>query len=494
MTNIKVLWLCLLISLVTAVSACGSAETPPQEPPTIAAAETQPPTITAVPYTPTPELEATETPASTATTEPQNQETASPQPPEPEVKNEPTLDIQPAKALADEPVTIQASSLEPGQLITLTASMSDDFNRKWQSSATFIADDDGVVDVITQAPITGTYTTVDPMGLFWSMLPVYPIPKDDWGYFANAYNTSRMVTIEAEVDGDQIAAAYTERIRFPQNVEETPIAEDGLLGYLYTPVGVHTPTEAGTYPALIILGGSDGSIDFQKARILASHGYVTLALDYFGDPPLPTELVEIPLEYFKNAIDWLQTQENVDADKIGVIGISRGGELALLLGATYPEITAVVGYVPSGLVFGGISSTNPDKTAAWTLNGTPIPFATSWETIEETAIPVEKINGPILLISGKDDQIWPSFVLSEIAMDRLRENDHPYPYEHISYEGAGHLIGLPYWPTTGWGLNNPLTGEPFNTGGTPQDDAAASADSWAHVLTFLADAFNETEP
>jgi dienelactone hydrolase len=480
MTKLNVLLLCLLILIITAVSACNSPETQPQETATIAATETEPPTSA-----PT----ATEAPVNTATAEPQSQETASPQPSEPAAENEPTLDIQPVNALADESVTIQASGLEPGQLITLTASMSDDFNRKWQSSAAFIADDDGMVDVAAQAPITGTYSTADPMGLFWSMLPVYPIPEDDWGYFANAYNTPRIVTIEAEVDGDQIATAYTERIRFPQDVEETSIAEDGLVGYLYA------PTKAGTYPALLILGGSDGYIDFQKARTLASHGYVTLALDYFGDPPLPTELVEIPLEYFKTAIDWLQTQENVDGDKIGVIGTSRGGELALLLGATYPEITAVVGYVPSGLVVGGISSTNPDEVAAWALNGTPIPFYNkSKENLEETTIPVEQIKGPILLISGEDDQIWPSFELSEIAMDRLRENDHPYPYEHLSYEGAGHLIGLPYWPTTGWGLNNPLTGEPFNTGGTPQDDAAASADSWTHVLTFLADAFSEPAP
>ena len=476
--------LCLLISITTAVSACNSAETQPQETPTIAATETEPPTIA-----PT----ATDAPVNTASPEAQNQEPASPQPPtqtpKPEAENEPTLDVQPAKALADEPVSIQASGLEPGQLITLTASMSDDFNRKWQSFATFIADSDGAVDVTTQAPITGTYTTVDPMGLIWSMLPVATIPKDDWGYFANAYNSTRMVTIKAEVDGDQIATAYTERIRFPQNIEETPITEDGLLGYLYTPLGVDTGE--GTYPALIILGGSDGSIGTQMAAILASHGYVTLALDYFGDPPLPAELVEIPLEYFKNAIDWLQTQESVDADKIGVIGVSRGGELALLLGATYPEITAVVGYVPSSVVIGGISSTNPGEKSAWTLNGTPIPFATSWETSEENTIPVEQINGPILLISGKDDQIWPSSVLSEIAMDRLRENDHPYPYEHLSYEEAGHIIGLPYWPTTGWGIINPLTGELFNTGGTPQSDAAASADSWQRLLAFLENAFGE---
>ncbi|MBE2224708.1 MAG: acyl-CoA thioesterase/BAAT N-terminal domain-containing protein, partial [Anaerolineae bacterium] len=321
-TKLSVLLLCLLILIGTAVSACTSAETQPQETATIAATETEPPTSA-----PT----ATEAPVNTAAPETQKQEPASPQPPtqtpEPEVENEPTLDVQPAKALSDEPVTIQASGLEPGQLITLTASMSDDYNRKWQSSATFIADDDGEVDVAAQAPITGTYTTVDPMGLFWSMLPVYPIPSTDYNYFANWYTVPRMVTVKAEVEGKQMATAYTERVRLNEDVNVTTLTEEGLVGYLFTPAA------EGTYPALLILGGSGGGIDSAKAAMLASHGYVTLALDYFGEPPLPVELSEIPLEYFKTAIDWLQAQENVDADKIGVVGTSRGGELALLLGA-----------------------------------------------------------------------------------------------------------------------------------------------------------------
>ena len=48
-------------------------------------------------------------------------------------------------------------------------------------------------------------------------------------------------------------------------------------------------------------------------------------------------------------------------------------------------------------------------------------------------IPVERINGPVLLISGEDDQMWPSRTLAEIAMERLRAHRHPYPDEHIAY-------------------------------------------------------------
>ena len=71
----------------------------------------------------------------------------------------------------DEVVKIQVLDLQPGQIITLRASMNDDANLKWESYATFVADNEGVIDVASQAPLSGTYDAVDPMGLIWSMLP-----------------------------------------------------------------------------------------------------------------------------------------------------------------------------------------------------------------------------------------------------------------------------------------------------------------------------------
>ena len=51
-------------------------------------------------------------------------------------------------------------------------------------------------------------------------------------------------------------------------------------------------------------------------------------------------------------------------------------------------------------------------------------------------IPVERINGPVMLISGTDDQVWPATVLSEFAVRRLRAHSHPFAVEHLVYEGA----------------------------------------------------------
>ena len=90
--------------------------------------------------------------------------------------------------------------------------------------------------------------------------------------------------------------------------------------------------------------------------------------------------------------------------------------------------------------------------------------------IARATIPVEKINGPVLLISGEDDALWPSTQLAQIAMDRLAQYQHPFPDKHLHYAGAGHLIGEPYLPTTALAsYYNPTVEKTLNVGGKRRD-------------------------
>lgn len=286
-----------------------------------------------------------------------------------------------------------------------------------------------------------------------------------------------------------------------------PVDEEGLVGTLFRPIA------PGPRPSVIVLQGSLGGLLEGSAAVLASQGFSALALAYFGVDPLPRELVEVPLEYFADAIAWLKTQAAVDADRIAVIGVSKGGELALLLAATYPEeIKAVVGYSPSSVVWRGASYSPLSfivgrSKSSWTLGGKPVPFVDVRPRLPELAgsligrvpsframherslddetavslasIAVEKINGPVLLISHTDDRVWPATRLSEMAIQRLSSHNHPFPYRHLSYEGAGHPIGLPYSAPGVTRLG------PFSVGGSLEANGYASADSWTKLLEFL---------
>jgi dienelactone hydrolase len=425
----------------------------------------------------------------------------------------PRIVVRPRVALRDTPVTIQLLGLAATQEITLRAGF-DLAQNRWESSATFRADADGTVDVATQAPLAGTYTGVDPMGLFWSMTQSSLPERDMASDRARGDLDPVTVTFTAESEGDAVATVAVERQLVATDVTRIPVRVRGLVGTFFLPAG------AGPFPAVIQWGGSGGGLAEITAALLASHGYAALALAYFGVESLPPTLAEIPLEYFETAIDWVGEQSGVDDRRVAVMGTSRGGELALLVGATVPRVRAVIGYVPSGVMWAGFPAVPADgPCATWTYRGEPLPFLSvpvpedvragiqrsreagepivytpsflsqlaDTAAVERATIPVEKIRGPILLISGEDDLLWPATRFSGMVMERLARHGHQYPYRHLHYPGAGHLIGPPGFPTTVNHGYNPSGKVDIAYGGTAQGTAHAQADSWQKVLSFLAE-------
>ena len=263
----------------------------------------------------------------------------------------------------------------------------------------------------------------------------------------------------------------------------------------------------------MLLSGSGGGLSEAQAALHASRGYAALALAYFRAGDLPENLIRIPLEYFERAIAWLEARPEVDANRLAVGGTSRGGELCLLLASRYPQFKAVVARVPSAVVYGGIGGEDGHLQPSWTYRGEGIPFVPSRpgslpdynaagdegyaltpiylksledrERVRQAAIPVERINGPVLAISGKEDAMWPSSVYSDMVMERLAEHLHPYPDEHIACEGTGHSVGQPWWPTTVNKGLHPVSKIVFAYGGNPKQSANAQADAWTRTIAFL---------
>ena len=293
-------------------------------------------------------------------------------------------------------------------------------------------------------------------------------------------------------------------------IQTFQVREGGLVGTFYQP---RTPPP---WPAVMAVGGSSPGIFGLPGLMCAGEGIAALALAYFGVPGLPKTFERIPLEYFAKALSWLARRTDVRQDAIAVAGASRGGELALLLAATYPEFRAVVSWVGSGLVYGGVVSMSVAPVAGWTREGRDLPFAgfvpgavdmsarpvtltpgflaglDDAEAVAAAEIPVERINGPVLLVSGTDDGVWPATTLSEFAVRRLRAHGHPHAVEHLVYEGAGHIIGPPI-PGLTFNITHavhPIIGLDFAFGGTPALNTAASLDSWPRIVSFLKQAFS----
>lgn len=276
---------------------------------------------------------------------------------------------------------------------------------------------------------------------------------------------------------------------------ETAISEDGIVATLYTPTDV-----SGRLPGVITLGGSGGGLDEPTARysrLIAQRGYLVLQLAYFGAPGLPKDLELIPLEYFETAIDWLRAQPHVDPGRIGLVGGSIGGETALTIASHYPQIRVVIATMPSSVVWPGIVHHSGEPASTYTLEGKPLPylpyggpFTTVYalyakgllalDQHQDAIIPVEHINGPVMLVCGKSDTLWPSCAMSEQVAARLKAKHFRHPVSLLEYAGAGHAVfGKPHDP------GSPNFAKLAELGGTAEGNNAARADSWAKAMQFL---------
>jgi dienelactone hydrolase len=433
----------------------------------------------------------------------------------------PSIRITPDKALADRRVDVRLGGFEAGQDVTVRAHMRDDLSRLWLSDAQFRADDMGEIDLSAQAPISGTYSGTDAMGLIWSM-SLDP-SEGELSRFLKRALTPIVITFTAAIDWEPVATSTLERLYIAPDVAHIKVRENPLAASFFHPV------DGGPHPGVIVLGAADGGIYEGVAARFASHGFAALSLAYFGVEHLSPRLANIPLEYFKLALAWMEKHPQVRGERIALVGWSKGGEAALLIGAAYPQqVSAVVAYVPSSLMT--VSSTKgvpdlADMQSSWSHKGRPLPFLPlpddtedavqstkdkgpkpstirpspfvfrpifeaalqDREAVEGATIPVERIDAPVLLISGQDDAMWPSSLMCKWVMERLVRHHRPHKRQHLSYPDAGHTIGIPYRPTT---VTEHLTpsGALLQFGGTAAGNAHAEADSWPRVLDFLREA------
>lgn len=216
-------------------------------------------------------------------------------------------------------------------------------------------------------------------------------------------------------------------------------------------------------PLIVGLGGSEGgnawaSDYWKKTRDqFIEKGYAFLAIGYFGCEGTPKLLDKIGIDDVYNAIAEAKKNKQINSEKIAVIGGSRGGDLALLLGSYYEDISTVVGMSASHAVFPG--HTLEFTTSCWTFDEKELPFipvneeavpfllernlrgtfeAMLKDTVAEqqSVIKVENIHGAVLLLSATEDDHIPAVEMGEKMMARLKNNNFSYPYQLIVLEGS----------------------------------------------------------
>ena len=419
------------------------------------------------------------------------------------------LNVHPLDGAAGQAVRISVSGLLPTQPVKLQLSMHDSSGSRWLAQATYRADQHGTADTASAGAEAGSYAGIDAMGLFWSMRPESgkgqpaPLPlrnEADGLRFAPV-----TMQLEAFVDGERIGQQTLLRRINNADIAATPLQLQGVVGNLYHPAGALA--EGRRYPVVITLGGAEGGITTANmyAAWLASNGFVAVALAYYRMPGLPKDLVRVPIDPISDTLDWLQTQPF--AGRVGVMGGSWGGIVAMAAAAHDPRLQAAVSWVGSPAPFRGIRRDVPPADfravdePALSIGGRDLPFLPyveqlNWNqpgdhaaALQKAMLPIERINGPLLLVAGGDDQLGASGEMAALAMQRLQRRSVPQPDVLLYYSDAGHLITPFYQPTT----FRSDTGPYIPVGGTAEGYARADRESGPAVLGFLRTALAEGE-
>ncbi|MGA2816232.1 MAG: alpha/beta fold hydrolase [Xanthobacteraceae bacterium] len=126
-----------------------------------------------------------------------------------------------------------------------------------------------------------------------------------------------------------------------------PSAGLRLYGAVGTPAGLRPAEHRAAFLVLHGFGGnSDSAGVLQPTRVLSEFGYITLRFDMRGCGKSEGEFGRVicleQVEDLGNALAFLAKHPAVDPDRIGVIGSSFGGAVAVYAGGTNPRIAAVI--------------------------------------------------------------------------------------------------------------------------------------------------------
>ena len=264
---------------------------------------------------------------------------------------------------------------------------------------------------------------------------------------------------------------------------------------LLRPVGVRWVPDEHRGAGVLVLAGSSGRVDEQRARVIAGQGCIAESVRWFGGPEQNAGPWEIPLETFQRRVADLA----LDCGRVYLVGTSFGAEAALITAAHTPGVNGVVAFAPSDVIWAGIGPAG-HQTSHWSLNGHPLPFIAfdeSWQpdgdppsfrslylrsrhadpaALAAAAIPVERIPS-VITVAGGDDQVWPSDLHAENI--RFRRAAHGLQTTAVTDDAAGHRTVLPGEPVISGGVR-------MRRGGTEAADRRLGQLAWNEMLPLLA--------
>ncbi|NNC39081.1 MAG: alpha/beta hydrolase fold domain-containing protein [Acidimicrobiia bacterium] len=264
---------------------------------------------------------------------------------------------------------------------------------------------------------------------------------------------------------------------------------------LYTPIGLRKPEGPGPFPVVLLASGNGGEGMAWIRDAIANRGYIMdrlvkagyacawiryrteVELGYHNGGPLIRDMRQgrelfnrSPLEYEDEiaVIDFFKTLPYCDPDRVGLIGMSHGGEMVMKLASEYHGAAVAVASEPASHEYLALT---PDETAFVNedtqLMNIESMMMTDVEKVRRRIdhdVAMERISGiqtPILVMGRETDELQGIFRLNyELLMEAgkevewvsydhdlhgyvypLRGGDGEYEVNDVQHEAIAHVIG-----------------------------------------------------
>ncbi|XP_009880864.1 PREDICTED: acyl-coenzyme A thioesterase 1-like, partial [Charadrius vociferus] len=332
---------------------------------------------------------------------------------------------------------------------------------------------------------------LEPMGLLWALQPQKPFRR----LVKRDVQSPFLLHLEVfdghgDPPGRLLAQAQHERAFLRDGVRRVPVREGRIRATLFLPPG------NGPFPGVIDLYGTGGGLPEYRACLLANYGFAVLALAFYGYEDLPKDMKEFHLEYFEEAVNYMLQHTQVKGPGIGLLGISKGGDLCIsmasflkgiaataLINGSVANVGAVLRYKdvtipPLGADVKRIKVNKSGIADIVDVLNNPLEGPDC-----ESFIPLEKAESRFLFIVGQDDHNWKSEFFAVEGSKRLQAHGKEKP-EIVCYPGAGHYIEPPFFPMCAASMHL-LVGKPVVWGGEPKAHCEAQIDAWQQIQAFF---------
>lgn len=405
------------------------------------------------------------------------------------------LSVCPRDVMVDERVSVKVSGLKPNQKVTIYSTIDGNKGEVFASCGCFQAKEDGTVDLNSTPALSGTYKGKDGMGFIWSMCATSG-GKFGLRLLQSDVTKPQLVNISIHNghhslrdlcqghSNPPMAAEVLNRWYKSPNVSRFPVNSGRLQGTLFLPNG------PGPFPGVIDIYGAGGGIMEHRAALLASRGFAVYALAFFGYQDLQKTFNDLDLNYFKEAVIFLDTHPHIQSGGVGIIATSKGAELGQFLAIHCPLVKAIVNV--NGMPYLSFSPIHDGHTSYPNAIELDLDL---YEITDEGIVAkpghcfdtskffkVWESDVKILTLCGTDDlNVHPDLQQLQADCFPAHKRDN---IELVVYKGAGHLIDPPYSPHCRASFNK-LLQNCLVWGGNPVDHAHAQEDSWRRTLNFF---------